>query len=847
MAVDISYTAAMGGAVYAGRLSPSAAPVASFVGALGSVEGAVSVGAARAANAAPTWNVGAPTTVGPFLSATPYAVPLAGYATDAEGDPIIWLRTGGTAPVGVVIDSSTGVLTIPNTVPDGTYTVTIDIVDVVPVPVVVLTLDGGGADKAWTFGQVFEQGDAPANVDAVALAGTLTAQQVDVRNRWADGSVKFAVVSGVGATQVHLRAVATAPATGTVALDTLAASVTISSVVDYLGASVLAGPVTVTMPTSSTAAVFGADPSTHTAGLVRSIAGPVMTEYHYYSPVPGEPHLAVWWYVRAYSNGAREVETVVECTPWVRTTGGGRRDYTAVVNVGGTQRLSQAVVAYGHTRWSRVDWVGTAPEIKPRHDTTYLRRYAFPYNAYGTPAGATDILYGGDGSVPISGNTYASAMAPPINNPESKLDWPNHVGDAGSGGTLRTIWESAYAAGLDCYWSAEAHARTAGRWPLIVRDELTGRTFNVLRSGNTTQYQVATYTGGTFDNGPVDTAFAYTHSPPLGSGAYLLSGRYAFMEHMQMHANIMALDRTTAGTRRVGYLLDVTNANTSTTPSVRYGAWMQWGYINQSTWSPQYLGGSAPATDDAELRTALAPYIEQFSTGLVSAFKRGTTEAGIWQNSLGIISWDPGYMYSGGYAASSSAWGDNFQQNYICIALAAGLNLGLPISAQAQSDMQELVEFAATRPVAMAGTNATWNYRQYFQHLPYGADNPSDGLPWTPPTPTWYSTWLQVRTAFGDVNGYPGDTSDADGLSLFKTTDGTPMIWTPWTYWAAADIDLYSNQLQQYSCLALAVDLGVAGAAAAWARIQGSSTFQDARTASNLRNYPVTAFTPRTL
>lgn len=802
-------------------------------------------GGSPSGNTPPYWLSPSAADLGTRLLGDPHSIPLASYAMDDEGDPIAWTRTGGTAPAGVVIDADTGVLTIPDSVSAGDYTVIIDIASAAT-PVVALGLVDGGDGKAWTFGQVFEQGDAPAEIELAAITGTLSAWQADVRNRWSDGSVKFAVLSGIGGTSVQVNSTSTAPSAGSVALGAVSASVTISGVVDYVGASVLAGPVTVTMPTSATAAVFGASPASHTAGLVRSIPGPVMTEYHYYSPVPGDPHLAVWWYVRAYSNGAREVETQVECTPWVSVAGGGRRDYTASVSVGGSERMvNTAVQHYARTAWSRVDWVGAAPQVKPRHDSTYLRRYAFPYNNLATPN--PNALNYGMAAIALVANSYAEAMAPPVNNPGSQLQWPNEVGATGTGGMLRTNIEAAYAAGADVYWSAEAHARSAGRYPLHVRDPITGRPWNVVRNPSIRNGQ--SYTGGFWsENAGLNAAWKLSHAAPLGSGAYLLSGRYSFMERMQQQSNAQALSLyQLPDSSRYGYAFGGPYTSTSITPDVRNGAWLQWGYVNQTAWSPETLGGAALTTYDDELRTAVAPYIEHFVEDMRDAFVTGTIEGGIYQNALGCVSWSPGYL--GNYSTSENAWGDNFMQTYVCFVLDAALDLDLPISAGAKTAHQQLYNFAMSRVVALHGTwgGSGWNYRYYSQHLPAGPRDP-DGVLRYPPQ-TWFTTYSELWTALLIVRGTGTineiNLSDANGgnLTNYYSTYG----YVQEAEFPRSSINLTDNTLQQFSSLALAVDRGVAGAQAAWTRLQSSPTLLAPATVSNFKDYPATCFTPRTL
>ena len=50
-----------------------------------------------------------------------------------------------------------------------------------------------------------------------------------------------------------------------------------------------------------------------------------------------------------------------------------RKDYTVSVRVGGAVRYSAPIGHFHHSRWSRVDWVGSDPQVRPSHNAAYLR------------------------------------------------------------------------------------------------------------------------------------------------------------------------------------------------------------------------------------------------------------------------------------------------------------------------------------------------------------------------------------------------------------------------------------------------------------------------------------------
>lgn len=228
----------------------------------------------------------------------------------------------------------------------------------------VLKLSGGRTRlHPWILGQAFRKGDV--SMGGIKAASDASGFQADVRNVWDDGSVKFAVLAGVSSSsgspvEVGLGTAGTLSSGQTVVEPYFAASVQFSApAVEVQLADARAGGLSAW--------------SKSTVQKVREVPGPVMSEFHYYSPVPGDAHLAVWWYVRAYSTGAVEVETVVE-NGWLLVAAPGQRSYTATVTVGSTQRFSGAITQFHHTRWSRVDWVGPDPAIVPAHDPQYLQQ-----------------------------------------------------------------------------------------------------------------------------------------------------------------------------------------------------------------------------------------------------------------------------------------------------------------------------------------------------------------------------------------------------------------------------------------------------------------------------------------
>lgn len=84
-------------------------------------------------NTEPVWIGSTPSSLGSFINGTGGTVQLNVYAFDAEGDTMQYFRTGGTgdtAPGTVTVNQTSGVLTIPASLPAGTYSIVVDVIDV---------------------------------------------------------------------------------------------------------------------------------------------------------------------------------------------------------------------------------------------------------------------------------------------------------------------------------------------------------------------------------------------------------------------------------------------------------------------------------------------------------------------------------------------------------------------------------------------------------------------------------------------------------------------------------------------------------------------------------------------
>ncbi len=448
-------------------------------------------------------------------------------------------------------------------------------------PVLTLTSLAAAGTYPWTFGQAFRKGDVPASA---FITSNANGTQADVRNRWSDGSVKFAILSGLSSLTPNVpKAVAIATSANAPAGSNVTEPTTLDVSVTFTG------DVTGTYTLQSCLGVDRSAWSKADAGRIRQILGPIMSEFHYYRPTTDQ-HVAVWFYVRRYSNGATEVETVVE-NGWMNVAAPGQRNYGVSLAINGTTRYSGTLNHLHHTRWSRVDWMGVDPQITPRHDVVYLRSTKLVPN-YGFTSPSSGAFSG-----------LASALNPA---PFALGNWTADMGSTGAQGPIGLLpkWEALFCTSADsrAYVATISNNRGSGRWPIHYRDETTGRAClhqsypNICLVDGWGTPPPAPSGGG--------TRWDIPHHPSNGYLAHLLEGRWPQLESLQFAADYAILD-SNPDTRQGGGVLACINSPLTT----RGVAWA-WRTVGQAAAiSPTSLGGSVPSPADAAVQSAFASSI----------------------------------------------------------------------------------------------------------------------------------------------------------------------------------------------------------------------------------------------
>lgn len=395
-----------------------------------------------------------------------------------------------------------------------------------------LSSSTGGSNLPFSLGYAFRKGEVPDGASVVADLATL---QVTPKNAWPDGSLKFAVVAGTatlaaGVTRTVTLAVGT-PTAGA-ALGTAALRAT--GVTAALDAGAL-----------GSASWSGAD---WDAPFMAWIAGPQMSSWIYRKPVGSDPHLVAWLEVRLYAGGAVDVLPWIE-NGYLNVAGPINKNATYRFSLNGSERFNRAIDLPHHSRTVLVSgtahshWLGTAPQVAVNHNKAYLQATRLvPAYRSGLSSSATIWNTLAQSYLPLQQGNYANAM-----------------GMAGYQAAIGILpeWDVMYLASDDprAYAGVVFQGYSAGRFGIHYRDESTQRPVrfssypNLVIGGGgsvgidgTGASTKNTYTPRTAGTAP--PTWDTPHHPSLGFLAYLVTGRFYFMEEVQFAATLNFLKNT---------------------------------------------------------------------------------------------------------------------------------------------------------------------------------------------------------------------------------------------------------------------------------------------------------------
>ncbi|MGC4070614.1 MAG: hypothetical protein QM784_39280 [Polyangiaceae bacterium] len=626
----------------------------------------------------------------------------------------------------------------------------------------------GGKRLPWTVGHFFREGDVPTGM---ALAADVEDFQAVVRNRWPDGSIKYAVLSG----QCDF----TAGEVRTVALQRIG-KVSETKALSLADLEAKAVNVSVRVGDFGTVQLATALATPHR----QLLSGPVASEWQFRLPV--DTQLTVWFYVRLYSGGRIEFMVSIE-NGWFDYAGAINKKARLVVTVDDQTAFdslepvdikhhARIVCAKGH---SGKLWIGGDPEVIPAHDAAYLQlTRAVP--AYQTSTIQASLL-----------DAQAQSYVP-----LAQHDLPGN--DLGGGGDSPGIgwlprWDAAYVVSADprAYRTVLVDSLASGAWSYHRRDAATG---NVVSYGAfpTVRLQAdiganESYGGRTFFSGQYGSDWDISHGWPPGYLAYLLTGDYWHLE--ELHFAVMW----------VHYMLNVTARGNEK------GLMVSGLQTRGVAWAWRNCGLCATMLPDAEDER------KNLIAALAASFAWMPT---FHTNTLGYIL-EPD-QYGWGDPEGSRPW----MTDYVTGTLSWLIDLKL-FSGQGLEDANRLMTWLGNGLVQRMsdGTNPKGWHWEYQTGSP-----PITSAAWPYYQKDLCPDWGQAfALAFQRPNG-----SDLDDGVLHEMNYGDPYNLPSWPVKKAFGANYFEYAM---SALAMCVNRNVEGAATAFSRILASSNYEQCRQA----------------
>lgn len=652
----------------------------------------------------------------------------------------------------------------------------------------------GGSDLPFAFGHVFAEGDVPSGN---YVSADLTDWQATPTTYWPDGSVRHAIIAGRATCTKDVKKVVTLGTT------TSAPSGTALTESDLL-AALTAGHNTLTdgSQTIDIRSLVG------TAAKHRTVcAGPVMSNWLYRQPITGSDHLVAWFDVRLYKGGA------VEIFPWIEN------GYLLVANptndvrtwtlkIGNVQMFSAELDIKHHTRIPLLDntassfkhwsyWTGSDPQIEPAVDHGYLMASKMVPNYGWTPkesARAGTELY----------CEFTQAFAPnwlgDTDETMANAGFNKHIG-------ILPMWAATFVASGDVrpWRSTIANGLAAGAWPIHYRDESSNEPLefgdypNICVKPGVGDPEPPAGSGGVNTNEALPADPDIAHQPSLAFVPWLMTGRWYFLDEQMFWASWNHMMITPSAEKRNG----ADGVLISDQP--RACGWV----LRTHAQVLASLPADHPCLDDYQ------HVWESNMTRYEARYVTGTEASGAWQNAIG---WLHSQSESGNslyYDSTSSGywWDANWQQATITMALAIGWDMKVPQSAPSKLSHEAVLMHSYKLFVGQAGDGSagTFNYRRTVSRIPIGTDNV--GLP----VDSYMANWGDIYAVVESL----GATGDS-GFSALPAGTGMYYFDTPFEagHWATN-----SGTAFCYAALAYAAEHGATGAAAALARIEGSSSW----------------------
>jgi hypothetical protein len=639
----------------------------------------------------------------------------------------------------------------------------------------------------FSLGHAFRKGEVPAGT---AVAGSIPELQVIPKSTWSDGSLKFALVAGRAnltagtPLTVTLTRTAALPAARGMSTDELKAT--------GITAAVGAGAY-------GSASWSGADWS---APFMEWVSGPQMSSWIYRKPVGTDAHLVAWLEVRLFAGGAVEVLPWIE-NGYLNVAAPASRSATYSFTLGGSQRFSAALDVPNHTRTVLLSgsgysyWLGAPVAVVPTHDKAYLQ--------------ATGLVPSYQAVVPASSPVWARLPSSFV--PFQKGGYSNAMGQAGYQPAIGILpeWDAVFLCSSDAraYAAVLFNAFSAGRFATHYRDESTQRPLkfssypNLLARGGTASGLSGVGSSSKNSYTPVPTGTAapvweIPHHPSVGYLAYLVTGRFYFLEELQFAATVNFLINPDITRQGSGGVFQTTTGSNTT---------------RGAGWAVRTLAQAASVTPDSDVLHA--EFLNSVGANVAFYYGRYVAQP---NNPQGFVQPYSNYDASSGRYLEA-AW----MQDFVTAAFGYAQDQDLALPATTRIQLAQFFAWKAQSIVGRLGTVAPTDYLYRDAAVYTVAVAPETNPDFVNGTGPWYATWGQVYQ--GTLNTpNPGEEGPLRGAYFPDAT----------SYW---------GNLQP--AIAYAAQFDVPGARAAYARMTAASNWN--QMVANFNANPVWSIRPRTL
>lgn len=644
-----------------------------------------------------------------------------------------------------------------------------------------------GGSLPFTLGHAFRQGDVPAGTQ---LGSNFSDIQIISKNVWRDGSLKYAIISGRAGLQANVAKTIPLIKDG------------VRSIQPSLTSSDLrATGVSASLSYGSYGSVNWAS-TDWDHSFIDWISGPEMSSWIYRKPIGSDAHLVAWLEVRLYRGGAVEVVPWIE-NGYLKVANPGERSGVATFAINGTQKFSQSLTLLNHTRAmlgsgsTLSHWLGSDPRVTPRHDTAYMQ--------------ASKLVPSYRANISASSSLWSGVVG--SYTPLGQHDFPGAMGTTGFHESIGPLpnWDVMYlVSGGDPrgYLAILIHGYAAGRYGHHYRDESTNRAPRmsqypnlVLNSGSgitdigsaTTNEYVPNTSGGT------PPKLTNSHMPAIAYVAYVVSGRWYFMDEMQLLSTALFFKQ---GNQTRGFSEGrlVSSAGSNQT---RGAAWAMRTLVHTSTMTPD---------DDTVMKNEFVGSVQYNINYYHSQYVAKPT------NPLGFV--QPYGDYTAGDGKMTAAW---WMDDFFTFAMGYMKEMQ-PYSSAYDQKLNEFLNFKYKAIIGRLGLDQAGHhsYRRAAQYEAVYA--PVENPNWSAGTGPWYANWGEAYTA----QAYGSNPSGTALLGGYIDS-----VDFAFSYW---------GNLQP--AISYAVDQNIPGALDAYNRMVGASNWST--NAGYFNQMPVWGVKPRT-